>query len=81
MSRFSRTGFTSPYGKLDDAMPGFRVEGSIKSGFTQKRAAVTRKPDAEVIRDFVRVAALGREEAVRMYGESVLVVIRMIERM
>lgn len=75
---FSRNGVTSPFGKLDDMLNGARIESAVKEQFSKKRAALTRKPDAEVIRDFVRVAALGREQAVRMYGEGVLVVVQMI---
>lgn len=78
---FARTGFTSPLGKLDDNLDGARIESAVKDAFNRKRALITRKPEAEVIRDFVRVAALGQKEAVRMYGESVLVVVQMLGEM
>ena len=78
---FARTGITSPLGKLDDKLDGSRIEGEIKAAFNQKRALLTKKPEAEVIRDFVRIAAVGREQAVRMYGEGVLVVLQMIGSM
>lgn len=74
----SRNGSTGPFGKLDDQLDGARVEGEVRRRFNRKRCALTAKPEAEVIRDFVRIAALGRDEAVRMYGEGVLVVVRMI---
>ncbi len=77
---FSRTGTTSPFGKLDDS----RIESEIKDRFEARvaaafaRAGYARKPAAEAVRDMVRVAALGPDEARRMYGEGVLVVARMI---
>lgn len=77
----SRSGVTSPFGKLDDKLDGSRIESSVRQRFNRRRCALTPKPEAEVIRDFVRIAALGKEQAVRMYGESVLVVVRMIEGM
>lgn len=79
--RASRNGSTSPLGKLGDSLKGSRIEGEIRDRFNRKRAAITKKPEAEVVRDFVRVAALGRDEAVRMYGEGVLVVFRMLDGM
>jgi hypothetical protein len=75
--RFSRSGFTSPYGKLDGWLERQRIESSIKDKFTQ-RAASVGKPRAEALRDLARVIALGPDEAARMYGEGVLKVVRLI---
>lgn len=79
--RASRGGFTSPFGKLDDALDGARIEGEVRERFNRRRCSLTNKPEAEVIRDFVRICALGKEQAVRMYGEGVLVVVQMIDSM
>jgi hypothetical protein len=75
----ARTGVTSPFGKLDGRLERTRIESFVKDEFSRRKRTLTNKPDAEVIRDFVRVAALGREEAVRVYGDSVLVVVRLVE--
>lgn len=81
---FSRTGTTSPFGKLGDWIERTRIEGVIKDRFEARVAAACAqagfagKPAAEAVRDMVRVAALGPDEAKRMYGEGVLVVARMI---
>lgn len=81
---FARTGTTSPFGKLDDWLERARIEGVIKDRFEARvaaacaRAGYAGKPAAEAVRDMVRVAALGPDEAKRMYGEGVLVVARMI---
>lgn len=83
-SAFSRSGVTSPFGKLDGWLERSRIEGVIKDRFELRLAAafaqagLARKPSAEAVRDMVRVAALGPDEARRMYGEGVLVVVRMI---
>lgn len=78
---FARTGDVSPFGKLDDNFDGGRIESVIKEEFNKKRAALTNKPEAAVVRDFMRIVALGPEEAARVYGESVLVVRRLIGAM
>lgn len=74
---FARTGATSPYGKLDDWIERIRIEGFIKDEFVRKTTAAG-KPSGEVVRDFARVVVLGPDEARRMYGESVLVSVRLI---
>lgn len=74
---FSRTGTTSPFGKLGDWIERTRIEGVIKEKFVEK-ATAAGKPYAEAVRDIVRVVALGEDEAARMYGEGVLKVVRMI---
>lgn len=73
----SRSGFTSPYGKLDNWIERTRVESSVKEGFKAAAASVG-KPEAEALRDLVRVVALGPVMAARMYGEGVLKVVRLI---
>ncbi len=79
--RFSRNGFTSPLGKLTAWTPGRqRIEPEVADRFAA-RAAQAGKPAAEVVRDLIRVAALGPEQASRMYGEGVLKVVRLIAGM
>ena len=84
---FSRTGFTSPYGKLDGWLPEGRIESAIRERFETRvaqacaRAGMAGKPAAEALRDIVRVAALGPDIAARMYGEGVLVVVKTIQGM
>lgn len=74
---FSRTGTTSPFGKLGDWIERTRIEGVIKEKFVEK-ATAAGKPYSEAVRDIVRVVALGEAEAARMYGDGVLKVVRMI---
>lgn len=76
-SAFSRTGNTSPYGKLDAWLERQRIESAIKDLFAARTTSIG-KPAAEAVRDFARIVALGPQEAARMYGESVLKVMRLI---
>lgn len=84
---FSRTGSTSPFGKLDGWLERTRIETEIKDRFEQRiseafaKAGYAGRPAAEVVRDMVRVAALGPDMAARMYGQGVLVVFKTIGRM
>jgi len=84
---FSRTGTTSPFGKLDDWLERTRIESAITEKFVERASAAfqaagfARKPKAEVVRDIVRVVALWPDEAERMYGEGVRVVVQMINGM
>jgi hypothetical protein len=77
MARFSRTGFTSPYGKLAGRLEATRIEPEIKDLFVGACTA-NGVPHAEAVRDFARIVALGPDRAARMYGEGVLRVVRMV---
>lgn len=74
---FSRTGTTSPYGKLDAWIERQRIESDIKDKFAQRATSID-KPAAEAVRDLVRIVALGPDTAARMYGEGVLKVMFLI---
>lgn len=79
MSRiaFSRTGVTSPFGKLDAWLERTRIEGVVKEEF-EKKAAAVGKPAGEFLRDIVRVVAMGSDQVKRVHGEHIDVVVRMI---
>lgn len=68
----SRGGATSPWGKLDGWMDGFRVEKSVKEAFARKAAAMTPpRGSAELLRDCMRVVAFGAEEVKRLRAQDV----------
>lgn len=73
----SRTGTTSPFGKLDDRVEAFKIEGEVKAKFAE-RAAAAGKPPTEFLRDLMRVAAFGTEHVKRMQSEYLEVVVRTI---
>ncbi len=75
--RFSRTGTTSPFGKLDDRIEAFKIESEVKARFAA-RAAQAKKPPTEFLRDVMRVVAFGPDEVKRMHGDGVDVVVRSI---
>lgn len=77
---FSRTGNTSPLGKRDAMVDGFRVESVAKEAF-ERKVASTGKPRAEFLRNVVHIVAFGLEEATRMHGEGVVVVWKTISGM
>ncbi len=87
MPAFSRSGVTSPFGKLDDWLERTRIESQIKEQFAARArgafaaAGYASKPTAEAVRDLVRVIALGPDMAKRMYGEGVLTVAKMLDGM
>lgn len=74
---FSRTGTTSPFGKLDDRVEAFKIESEVKARFAE-RAAAAKKPPTEFLRDVMRVVAFGPEEVKRMHGDGVDLVVRNI---
>lgn len=74
---FSRSGTTSPFGKLDDRIEAFKIESEVKTKFAA-RAAAARKPPTEFLRDVMRVVAFGPDEVKRMHEEGVDVVVSII---
>lgn len=73
----SRSGSTSPLGKLDDKWEGFKIEGVVKLRFLE-RAAAANKPPTEFLREVMRVVALGPDEVKRMHVASVDLVVSML---
>lgn len=72
---FSRSGSTSPFGKLDDRIEAFRIESAVKAAFA-KRAAEAGKPEAEFLRDVIRVVAWGPEAVKRLREQEVDLVVQ-----
>lgn len=75
----SRGGSTSPFGKLDDWMDGFRVERSVKEAFARKAAQLSPpRGSAELLREIMRVVAFGPEEVKKVHCADVDAVARML---
>lgn len=74
---FSRSGVTSPFGKLDDRFEAFKIESEVKARFAEK-AAAAGKPAVEFLRDVMRVVAFGPDEVRRVQGEHIDVVVQSI---
>lgn len=66
----SRGAATSPWGKLDAWMDGFRVEAIVKQEF-RRRAAQMNKGPSELLRECMRLVAFGPEEVKRMQDAGV----------
>lgn len=68
----SRGASTSPFGKLDGWMDGFRVERSVKAAFARKAASMTPPVgSAELLRKCMRVIAFGPEYVKSMHDADV----------
>jgi hypothetical protein len=76
---FSRNCTTSPFGKLDDFVDGFRVESSVKEKFAQCAAELDKNP-TEFLRDVMRVVAFGPDTVKRMHSQQVDRVVEMLGR-
>lgn len=74
---FSRSGRTSPLGKLDDRVDAFRIESTVKQEFA-KRAAEADMPVAEFHREVMRVIALGASTVESMHSDRVKKVVEML---
>lgn len=79
LAAFSRNGHTSPMGKLDETVGGFRVQSIVRARFLQRCAALG-VCESELIRDIYTYIALGEEESYRLAQERVNVVKRMLDR-
>lgn len=78
-SALSRSGTTSPLGKLDDRFESFRIESEVKARFAQL-AAQRQKPPAELLRDVMRVVVYGADQVKSMHCDDVDEVALMLAR-
>jgi hypothetical protein len=75
---FSRSGATSPLGKLDDRIEAFRIEGVVKARLTEM-AARRGKPLPEYLRVVLQVITFGPDTVKRMHLNEVDEVVKMLE--
>ena len=72
---FSRTGSTSPFGKLDDELPKQKISSVTKAAL-QQLAAESGLPLAEFLRIKFDVMAFGADEVKRLHGAHIDRVVR-----
>lgn len=75
---FSRSGVTSPFGKLDDRIEAFKIESEVKARFAERAALAGKKNPTEFLRDVMRVVAFGPEHVKRVHQDGVDVVVEII---
>lgn len=76
---FSRTGVTSPFGKLDEVVK-FRESGIVVDAFRKKCAAMG-KPDGEILRIAYRLIALGPDTVKKLQAVPIEQVEQMLSGM
>lgn len=69
--RMARSGFTNPFGKLDDEpIPAFKVPAIVKSRL-HEQAQAAGLPFHEYLREVVTIAAMGRDAVKDAYAQRV----------
>jgi hypothetical protein len=70
-AKFARSGFTSPFGKLDDEpIQAFKVPAVVKERL-REQANEAGLPFHEYLREICTIAAMGREAVKSAYAERV----------
>ena len=72
-NRFSRSGATSPLGKLTEQVPAIKIDGETKE-LLEQQARAAGLPLQEFVRELLRIRAHGLGTIQKIYAERLSVV-------